>query len=107
MVGDHGVSPIVLIWTPPVWQEIYNVGVKDLAAVLYPACIADQKPAGPDGIRRERPHLPKVLEGLRTIQVYFPAVRPVPPSFTYQPAQPFSCPPFLSRILFFHAVIAT
>jgi len=32
-----------------------------LAAVLYPALSCRPKPAGPDGIRQERPHLGHVL----------------------------------------------
>ena len=75
----------------PVWQETYDFGVRDPAAVLYPAYDADHKPAGPNGIRRESPHLLIVLEGLDICQVCFPAVRPVPPSHIYQPAQPLSC----------------
>ena len=54
-------------------------------------CRLDQ-PAGPDGIRRGMPHLLHVLEGLGSVQVYFPAVRPVLPSSAHLPAQPFSDP---------------
>jgi len=32
-----------------------------LAAVLYPASSCKPKPAGPDGIRQERPHLGHAL----------------------------------------------
>ena len=54
-------------------------------------CRLDQ-PAGPDGIRRGMPHLLHVLEGLGSVQVYFPAVRPALPSSAHLPAQPFSEP---------------
>ena len=65
-----------------VWQEIFRVLVKtELAAVLYPALLqAVFLPAGPDGIRQERPHLLIVLEALEIFQVYVLAVRPVSPS---------------------------
>jgi len=88
---DHGQSPYILYERLPVWQETYGFGVRDPAAVLYPAYNADHKPAGPNGIRRESHHLLIVLEGLDMCQVFFPAVRPVPPSYIYQPAQPLSC----------------
>jgi len=73
------------------------LALEDLAAVLYPACLCRPRSAGPDGIRRGRPHLLGVLEGLGIIQAYFPAVRPVTPSFAHQPAQPFSDPLLVVR----------
>jgi hypothetical protein len=58
----------------------------ELAAVLYPALLqAELLPAGPDGIRQERPHLLVVLEALENIQVYVLAVRPVSPSHGLSP----------------------
>ena len=53
-------------------------------AVLYPALSCRTKPAGPDGIRRERPHLLSVLEAQGATQVCVPAVRPVVPSLIHQ-----------------------
>ena len=68
----------------------------ELAAVLYPALLqAVFLPAGPDGIRQERPHLLVALKALEIIQVYVPAVLPVLPSHglstcaTYQLSTPF------------------
>lgn len=49
------------------------------------------------------PHLPSVLEGRAAFQVYFPAVRPVLPSSTHLPAQPFSDPTPLFCLLVYHA----
>ena len=62
--------------------------VKGSAAVLYPALSCRRKPAGPDGIRRERPYLVDALAAQDIIQVYVPAVRPVVPSSLHQPTQP-------------------
>ena len=53
-------------------------------AVLYPALSCRTKPAGPDGIRRECPHLLSVLEAHGATQVCIPAVRPVVPSLIHQ-----------------------
>ena len=64
-----------LIWTPPgLASEVLLLTLEDLAAVLYPACGADGESAGPDGIRRESPHLLEVLEGHAVIQVILPVL---------------------------------
>jgi len=67
-----------------------HLAIKDLAAVLYPACSADPMSAGPDGIRWGRPHLLRVLEGQAPCQACFPTVRPISPSCSLQPAQPWT-----------------
>jgi len=67
-----------------------HLAIKDLAAVLYPACCADPMSAGPDGIRWGRPHLLRVLEGQAARQACFPTVRPISPSCSLQPAQPWT-----------------
>jgi len=46
------------------------------------------KPAGPDGIRQERPHLGRARVVQGCVQVCVPAVRPVSPSHVNQPQQP-------------------
>jgi len=75
----------------PVWQAMRDLGERRCGCSLISGLLMQAaKPAGPNGIRRGSPHLLGVLEGLATIQVYFPAVRPVTPSITHQPAQPFS-----------------
>src|SRR5690606_23443110 len=66
------------------------LAIKSLAAVLYPACCADALSAGPDGIRWGRPHLLRVLEGQAQHQARFPTVRPITPSCSLQPAQPWT-----------------
>ena len=51
---------------------------------------AKSLPAGPDGIRRERPHLRDALQAQSEAQVCVLAVRPVVPSSLHRPPQPFN-----------------
>ena len=58
--------PHSLIWTPPSCQaDSHVMRSRVSAAVLYPALSCKPEPAGPDGIRQERPHLSHALWGAR------------------------------------------
>ena len=78
LYGHRPIAKLILMW------HLDEVS----AAVLYPALSCKPEPAGPDGIRRERPHLSHALEAHGRVQVCVLAVRPVSPSQLNQPQQP-------------------
>ena len=98
---------IKLIWTPPVEQAIIDAGVEIWLQSYIRPVVQAKKPAGPDGIRRESPHFLGVLERLKLIQVFFPAVRPIPPSIRLSTFATCwrSIPPFTLRLVCY-AVLA-
>jgi hypothetical protein len=58
----------------PVWQVMVDPGERIWLQSYIRAVVQAASPAGPDGIRRGRPHALRVLEEPDIIQDYFPEV---------------------------------
>jgi hypothetical protein len=62
-----------LIWMPPCVQVIFDIWHVEVGLLSYiRPLMQDNKPAGPDGIRRKSPYLRHVLEGQVTARLSFP-----------------------------------
>ena|SRR5215831_8525191 len=88
----------------PVWQAMFDLGEKIwLQSYIRPVSAGDlsllalMEFAGEDLISS------KSSKDQGSIQVCFPAVRPITPSIAHQPAQPFSHPPPLSSLTVYAA----
>lgn len=91
----------MLIWTPPVWQAMFDLGVQGSSCSLISGLWCRPESAGPDGIRRGSPHLLLVLGGLAFIQALLPRGPTYNAINRISPTQPISDPVPCKFLAFF------